>query len=146
MPILPSSKNAHQLVSGFITINGIYDVFCALSLLKIIPVFDSLTWLQHIHLNMMDNYKHPTNPLFERFFAYWVFTYGVIRLTNHRTKPIVSYSYFIESLWIANETYIHASIPFGNGTYVVVVCLILGYLARLSDEKCSEIYRYFVKS
>ena len=145
MAILPSNKNAHRLVTGFITLNGIYDVFCALSLLNIIPSVACLNWLQHIHLHMLDNYKHD-NPLFERFFGYWVFTYGVIRLTNHRTNPIVRYGYFIEALAIANETFFHNSIPFLEGTYVVVVCMIIGYISKLSDEKCSRIYSFFLKA
>ena len=94
---------------------------------------------------MMDNYKDD-NELFERFFGYWVFTYGVIRLTNDRTKPIVRYGYFIEALAIANETFVHNSIPFLEGTYVVVVCVLIGYISKLSDEKCSRIYSFFVKA
>jgi hypothetical protein len=59
-----------------IKLNGIYDILCAISILKWIPI----PYIKDLHLSMI---KESHNLLFERFFAYWIFTYGIIRLSNN---------------------------------------------------------------
>jgi len=110
--IIPKSSHIHHYASGFVLLNGIYDVTCALSILGILPIFNRD--LQHIHLNMLTdkvridkgrkNPKSNNSPeIFERFFAYWVFTYGSIRLFSPWNSQIVSASYLIEMLFFSLE-------------------------------------------
>jgi hypothetical protein len=73
----------------FIRLNGIYDIICALSILQYLPSF----LINNIHLSMIDNYSY-NNKIFERFFAYWILTYGIIRFLS-REKDILIFSYLI---------------------------------------------------
>ena len=82
-----------------------------------IPIIKSL------HLTMFRN-----QPLFERFMAYWIFTYGIIRL---QYNILVPYSYYIEALFIANECFIHKTIVFEKGMFVIITSGLLGYLTHL---------------
>ena len=72
-------------------INGLYDILCAACILRIIEI-------PSIHLSMI---KATTNPLVERYLAYWIFTYGVIRMLGD--YQLISCSYFIEALFFFNE-------------------------------------------
>jgi hypothetical protein len=110
------------MLSQIVKINGIYDILCAISILKMvdIPIFKT------IHLQMFKNMNN--DPLFERFLAYWIFTYGIIRL---KYNLLVPYSYYIEALFIANECFIHKTIVFENGIFVIITSGLLGYLVGL---------------
>ena len=83
--------------------------------------------IKSLHLTMFHN--QPSNqPLFERFMAYWIFTYGIIRL---QYNILVPYSYYIEALFIANECFIHKTIVFEKGMFVIITSGLLGYLTHL---------------
>ena len=109
-------------IQNIVFINGIYDILCAISILKII----NIPILQTIHLQMFKNMNY--DPLFERFLAYWIFTYGIIRLQYNLLVP---YSYYIEALFIANECFIHKTIVFEKGIFVIISSGILGYFTDL---------------
>ena len=72
-------------VISIIKLNGIYDILCTISILKIIeiPILDKL------HLSMI----YPKSNINERLFAFWIFTYGIIRLSNN--YDLIAYSYVI---------------------------------------------------
>ena len=102
--------------------NGIYDILCALSILKII----SIPYLKDLHLSMIKDYSRDNNnELFERFLAYWIFTYGVIRLSH--TYTLISYTYFIEAIVFWNE-YRKNTVHSNKVQFVIITSLILGYL------------------
>ena len=104
-----------------VKLNGLYDILCALSILKYIenPVCST------IHINMMAKYKH--NPLFERFLAYWIFTYGFVRIGDTHLIP---YSYYIEAAVFTNEMY-RETIYFDKGLFVIISSLIMGIITHL---------------
>jgi hypothetical protein len=110
-----------------IKINGIYDILCALCILRVIYV----RYLDKLHLSMMKDYSSPktsqirTLQLFERFFSYWVFTYGVVRLGNN--FKVVSYSYYIEAVFFINEC-MYNSVHFPQAFFVIGSSFLLGYL------------------
>jgi hypothetical protein len=114
-----------------IQINGIYDILCALCILRVIYI----PYLNNLHLSMMKHYSLPlTNKihthdiqLFERFFSYWIFTYGVVRLGNN--YKIVSYSYYIEAVFFTNE-YIYNSVHLDKVFFVIGSSILLGYLVN----------------
>jgi hypothetical protein len=112
------------MLSKFVKINGIYDILSALSILKMI----NIPILETIHLQMFHSDTNIINdPVFERFLAYWIFTYGIFRI---RYNIFVPYSYYIEALFVANECLVHETIVFEKGMFVVVSSLILGYLTQ----------------
>jgi len=82
------------MISYIIKINGVYDILCAISMLNIvyIPVLDNL------HVIMFNKNE---DPITKRMFAYWIFTYGIIRL--HDNVKMVMMSYLIESACLLNE-------------------------------------------
>lgn len=108
-----------------IKINGIYDIICSLSILKII----NIPVLSDLHISMIRDYDME-NKIFERFFAYWIFTYGIIRLSNNALTP---YSYYIESLFFFNE-YHHSSLYDKKAIFVIISSLVLGILSHVSQS------------
>jgi hypothetical protein len=110
-----------------IKINGVYDILCALCVLRIIYI----PYLNELHLSMIKEYSSPlineirTLQLFERFFSYWIFTYGVVRLSNN--YQIVSYSYYIEAIFFTNEC-IYNSVYISQAFFVISSSFLLGYL------------------
>jgi len=77
-------------------INGVYDILCAISILGIVP----FPILDELHLSVLKKNKKE-DPLMERFLAYWLFTYGLIRIFGDRR--LIAYSYFTEATFFANE-------------------------------------------
>jgi len=103
-----------------IKLNGIYDILCSLSILRLIHI----PLLDRIHLQMILYNKY--NRLFERYFAYWILTYGCMRLSNdNRTIQV---SYFLEALCIANELYIGNTIQKEKALFVIIVSSGIGLL------------------
>jgi len=112
------------MLSKIVKINGIYDILCSLSILKII----NIPILQMFHSNMNET----KDPIFERFLAYWIFTYGILRI---KYNVFVPYSYYIEALFIANECLVHETIVFEKGMLVVITSGILGYSTQIDLSK-----------
>jgi len=110
------------VVSYIIKINGIYDVLCALAILKVINV----PILGELHLSMMKDYDN-TNILFERFLAYWIFTYGIIRIVDNG-GILVPLSYTVECLFFVNECW-HESVHVGKATFVALSSLFMCYIS-----------------
>jgi hypothetical protein len=102
-------------------INGIYDILCALTILRIlhIPV------LNELHLSVIKKYKNE-NPLMERFLAYWLFTYGLMRIFGDR--KIIAYSYFTEALFFGNEM-VNYDTDTSKSGFIVISSILLGILA-----------------
>ena len=107
------------MLQYIIKINGIYDIICALSILFNIP------YIKNIHLSMIKDYNKQ-NKITERFFAYWIFTYGIIRISDNYL--LISYSYYIEALVFINE-YMNNSTYFYKSLFVIISSLFLGYFA-----------------
>ena len=105
-----------------IKFNGIYDILCALCILKIIdfPI------IRNLHTQMLSRVHPELNSLVERFFAYWIFTYGIIRVSD--CTSLIPYSYYIEAAFITNEI-IHQTIDKQNLS-VVAASLCLGVMSH----------------
>ena len=106
--------------------NGLYDILCALCLLKII----NIPILNKIHLSMFIN--EPTDQD-KRYMAYWIVTYGYIRLLwlIHLNNYLVSISYLIEAIVIFNECIIHKQIYVYNGIIVSIISFIIAMFVLL---------------
>ena len=114
-----------MILNIIFTLNGVYDILCAMSILKIIYI----PFLDKIHLSMFNNYEN--NPLFERFIAYWIFTYGIIRITNNHI--FISLSYFIEAVFFLHE-YIHCSMDTSKTNFVIISSIALGILSIIAGS------------
>ena len=92
--------------------NGLYDVACAAGMvLDLGPV---------PHLTMLVD--EPT-PLARRMLAYWVFTYGVVRLSCHR--ELGAATYFIEAMCFYMEGVLGTMVPW-RASVAGVLCLVFG--------------------
>ena len=106
------------ILSYIIRLNGVYDILCAFSILGWVPI----PYLNRLHLSMIKN----RSPIFDRFVAYWIFTYGVIRLSNDNV--LISMSYLIEGLFFANE-YGLGTVYEGKTLFVIISSLLLAYFS-----------------
>ena len=102
-----------------VKINGIYDILCGLSILHYI----NIPYLNTIHLNMIYNNEH--NNIFKRYYAYWILTYGYMRLTTSDIN-FIKMSYFIEAFCTANELYYTNDIHIYKSLFVITVSLLFG--------------------
>lgn len=102
--------------------NGVYDILCALSILRLINI--PYLHLDRIHLSMIKNKSE--NLLFERFMAYWIFTYGIMRLSVN--SSLITWSYFLEAFFFANELLNHQSVYVDKSLFVIFSSLLIGYI------------------
>ena len=112
-----------QRMSVLVKLNGAYDIACALSILRYVP----LPIFSTIHVAMFRDYHRGSNDRFERFLGYWIFTYGLIRLFGIEPR-IIALSYFIEAAVIMNEMLRHNTVIQKRGLFVVVSCAYSGYM------------------
>jgi len=112
--------NTFQQLSIF---NGLYDILCAVSILKII----NIPILNKLHLSMFIN--EPTEQE-KKWIAYWIFTYGCIRLLANN-KYLISISYLIEASVIINECFIHKQIYLYNALFVSIISFIIAILVLM---------------
>ena len=99
-----------------IKINGAYDILCGLCILQYI----NIPYIGTIHLNMIKN--NSSNIIFQRYYAYWILTYGSMRLT--RDAQIIKMSYFIEALCTVNEMVYTNDIYTEKALFVIIVSLV----------------------
>ena len=104
----------------FVKINGIYDLLSSLCMLQYLHI----PYINVAHMNMI--YDH--SPILHRYYAYWIFTYGCMRLLDN--LDITRMSYIIEAAFTLNEL-LHSfinkkrDINFIGGVYIVVASVIL---------------------
>jgi hypothetical protein len=120
-----------KFLSNIIIINGIYDILCAISILKIV----NIPVIKDLHLSMLrDNEKN--NPMMERFMAYWIFTYGILRIYSGYNKKyeLAAISYYIEAVIISNEYFINRTMVMERSMFVIFFSLFLGILCEFSQN------------
>lgn len=100
-----------------VKLNGIYDIACAFAIL-----YTKNTYLDTLHSCMF--LPGEMNPMALRYMAYWIFTYGCIRLYSN-DKQLIAVSYLLEAVVFLNELVIHQSVYELNGLFVAIVSMIL---------------------
>jgi len=113
------------MMNNIVKINGIYDIACALSILRVINVPP----LANLHVGMLKPHIDQS-VLFKRFFAYWIFTYGIVRVFGG--GQLVTYSYFIEAICFANE-YCNGTLHGDKAAFVIISSLIMCYTFKYGD-------------
>ena len=123
-----------QSINVILLLNGIYDVLCAAGILWFsdVPVFSTLSKL---HTDMFEKEEHRDNPVIRRMMAYWLITYGMVRIaaglsgTSH-LYIIAAMTYFVEAGCFEYEnrvggTMIPYKVAFVSGLSVVFALLML---------------------
>ena len=112
-----------NVMQQLVIFNGLYDILCAFSIVKIInvPILDK------IYMSMFINEPSEQE---KRWIAYWIFTYGCMR-TSLLNKYLISISFLIEAIVIINECFIYKKIKIFNGLFVSITSLILAILFLL---------------
>ena len=116
-------SNIVRVLQFIIKANGVYDISCAFSILRLVNI--PYLHLDRLHLSMIKN--NSENPLFERFLAYWIFTYGIMRLSVN--SSIITWSYFLEAFFFANELFNHRSVYIDKALFVIFSSLLIGYIS-----------------
>lgn len=98
-----------------IKINAIYDILCSFAILKIL----NIPLLNNLHLSM---FKNEQDEVTKRMLAYWIFTNGIIRLSDN--KNLVTLSYLLESFFFFNE-YNNNSMKKLNVYFCILLCLVI---------------------
>jgi uncharacterized protein YvpB len=114
-----------KIIDIFIKLNAIFNITCALYVVNIIPTQLSIIDLHLSLLNPVDYWVE--NFVIKRFFAYWIFTHGLVKLTNN--KKIISIVYYTEAIFYFNEYYQGV---FENNIYTIFsisLYLFLGYIS-----------------
>lgn len=115
-----------RFIQILVFVNGMYDILCAISILlhqQTIQI--KIPVLCELHIKM---FIPNQTPIFERFLAYWIFTYGMIRISNH--SLLISYSYYLEAIFFFNE-YIYHTVDTKKAFFVIVSSLLLGFISSL---------------
>lgn len=105
-----------------IQINGIYDILCALSILKVLPESP----FSYFHMNM---FKQHEIYYFERSLSFYIMLYGFVRLFG--SNSTISFSYFSEALYFFNEMVFYNSVYTDKATYVIISSTMLSILCWL---------------
>jgi hypothetical protein len=103
-----------------IKLNGLYDILCAMSILDVI----NIPTLKNIHLSMF--LVNCSESRLDHMLAYWIFTYGIIRLYSSESR-VISYSYYIEAAFIANESLVKKTMHMDKAYFVICSSILLGY-------------------
>ncbi len=103
-------------------VNGLYDILCAACILNVV----NIPVLRDLHISMVIE----KNPTADRFLAYWIFTYGVIRMSGN--NMLISASYFIEAVFFTNELF-RENVYKEKTVFVIVSCFLLGVFAAMKN-------------
>jgi hypothetical protein len=114
--------------------NGLYDLACALSILWG-PSGGALHALSHLHLGMYRDAQEA--PVFRRMLAYWIFTYGGVRVACglHANVRVGCLTYFLEALCLCYEHLAADTLRTHSVAVVCGLCLSLGWYIMLQDGR-----------
>ena len=115
------------MIHRIVRVNGIYNICCALSILR----FVNIQILGSIHLDVFRDHNSAYNPRFERFLAYWIFTYGAIRLSGN--TALIPFSYYVEAGAFAFEI-AYGSVYRSRAAFIVATSLAIGYTYQCNSE------------
>jgi hypothetical protein len=113
------------MIKLIIFLNGIYDILCSFSILF------SNNYFSNIHPKLFKDKENQENPIIRRFMAYWILTYGSIRLFSgyyQNSKELLLlayYSYLIEILAFEYELFISNSLYLYKVKFISIVSIII---------------------
>jgi len=104
------------MTNYFVKLNGIYDIISAFLLLFRTELSPHILLLYH---------KKEWDDVSIRFLAYWIFTYGMIRIIEPKGSMLIRLSYCIEALFVANEAFVKHTMKQMNAFFVIITSLFL---------------------
>jgi hypothetical protein len=113
------------MIKSIIFLNGIYDILCSYSILF------TNNFLSNIHPSLFKEEENKNNPIIRRFLAYWILTYGLIRLFSgyyQNSKELLLlayYSYLIEILAFEYELFISNSLYLYKVKFISIISIII---------------------
>jgi hypothetical protein len=118
-----------------VKLNGVYDILCAIAILDIWRFSGTaISVLQNLHLSMfLLPVNDRPNELCKRMIAYWIFTYGIIRVFSSEPR-VIAYSYYVEAMFIANESLVKKTMHTDKAYFVIWCSILLGYIAEAGSN------------
>jgi hypothetical protein len=118
-----------RVLDWVVCANGIYDVVCALSIL-----FLPNTWifrnLAQLHPTIFSAVTDQINPILRRTLAYWLITYGIVRVAVVRCDDVIDYliasTYFLEAAAFTFEHVVHGTTQRNKVVWVACSSILLG--------------------
>jgi len=121
------------MIETIIWYNGIYDILCALCILKFIQI----PILQDLHLSMIQPDVRMTKVHIHRF-ASWIYINGMIRLTVYipllPIRTLVSYSYYVEAL-VFSFALMLRYVKTDKTLFVIATSLLLGHFSGKMENR-----------
>jgi Erg28 like protein len=118
-----------QMLDFLIVANGVYDILCAVGILFLpnTPVFCTLA---RLHPTMFKHKQEQNNAVLCRFLAYWLLTYGAVRIATSLDDVMIDYlaaiTYFIEAAAFEYENVVFHNTQRSKVTWVTCSCMFLG--------------------
>jgi hypothetical protein len=115
-----------NVVRAVVFLNGLYDLLCfaAIMWLHWLPGFSSF------HLNVFRDEDDRRHPLVRRLLAYWILTYGVVRVlagaVNHESyamDSVAALTYFIEVFGFEYELCAESTVVRSKVTAITLMSL-----------------------
>jgi len=116
-----------MIIKTIIFLNGIYDILSAFSILF------TNNYFSNIHPNLFILKENRENPIIKRFMAYWILTYGSIRLfggyyqNSKKLLLLCYYSYLIEILAFEYELFISNSLYLYKIKFISIISIMILY-------------------
>jgi len=123
-----------DLIRFIIFFNGVYDIFCGINILLFYKSSSNI--FANLHPSIFIYNKDVIDPIFYRLLAYWIITYGTVRICYfHNCKLIsivVSLTYIIEAFVYCFEYFNYASTIGYKTLWVSTSSIIISYLSHVS--------------
>lgn len=113
-----------QTMQCIVLANGIYDVVCGLCILS---CQDCLAGQLHAHM-----FRGGLEGIERRLLAYWILTYGAMRVLAVRNAVLAATSYAIEGVVFAIECCVYDTMVPERAVGVLVCCLFCVWLVSIS--------------
>jgi hypothetical protein len=108
------------MIHSVVCANGIYDIVCAIAII----LYPSSS-MGRLHT---DVFVAPMDDIARRMLAYWVFTYGIVRLVAVLHHPAVDRlivaTYLLEGVVFALEALVHHTTYHWKVLWIVGTCIL----------------------
>jgi hypothetical protein len=119
--------------------NGLYDIACAVGIL-FVPNAWIFSELARLHPCIFSAEEDASNPLVQRVLAYWLMTYGSIRLVggiapSYTLKWLVIMTYLVEAFAFGFEYVFYQNTQWYKVLWICTSCIILSCSIHLSRPR-----------
>lgn len=129
-----------SLIDIILVINGLYDLTCACAILFVTTAGYGSSFFSRIHLAVFTQHEHRSHPVIRRLIAYWVLTYGLVRLAagahhgNCALEQVAALTYFVEAACYHFESVVGGTMSRFKAAFVSILSIIVGSLIALAPH------------